>query len=385
LVITVIAGMSVLSYMPRLLLGGVVVYVGLALLYEWVIQSWSTFPKIDYAIIVSILLMIAIKDLMWGIVLGLILTTILFVINYGRVNPIQIELSGATFRSRVNRGVQHNALLQAQGDQLLIFKLHGFIFFGSANRLFEQLRQSIITRNTSTPTHFVLLDFEHVRGVDSTSMLSFGRLLQFSHANSIELVLTGLTKHIRNQLSHSGFTEQTPNVRIFDDLDRGVEWCEDEIMAGAGADEFIHLDLTQQFAILGLNASAITALIDKMQRREVNTGEHIIRQGDPPDELFLIESGQFTAQLEKAEREPIRLETMHGGCMVGELGFFLGTRRNASVVADCPSVVRVLSQADWAGIIKQDADAAQTLSSLTIYVLGRRVSHLTRAVDALLH
>ena len=69
--------------------------------------------------------------------------------------------------------------------------------------------------------------------------------------------------------------------------------------------------------------------------------------------------------------------------MVGEVGFFLGTRRSASVVADQPSVVYVLTRAEWAALGRDDPRLALQFSGLVLFLLGQRVAHLTRVVDAL--
>ncbi len=382
LILTVVVGTSLLSLVPRLLLGGLLVYIGLALLHEWVIQAWSTFPRVDYAIILSIWVIIALKGFMWGIGLGLVMTIVLFVVSYSRINIVRYELSGATYRSRVNRSLRQWELLQTQGAQLLILKLQGFIFFGTANNLFMRVRERA-RRATGSPMRFILLDFEQVTGLDSTALLSFSKMLQFMRENRIELIMTGLANRARDQLLKGGFTEQTEGLRLFADMDRGVEWCEDQIVAGGQTDGLPEDNLQDQLLAILPDTSQIAALIRSLNRREVAAGEFIIRQGDEPDDLFFVESGQLTAQLEKQGREPVRLETMQGGRMVGELGFFLGTRRNASVVADRPSVVYCLTREAWNQITKNNPEVAQTLNNLAIRLLGQRVSHLTRVVDAL--
>ena len=108
-----------------------------------------------------------------------------------------------------------------------------------------------------------------------------------------------------------------------------------------------------------------------------------MRQGDEPDQLFLLEAGQVTAQIEKPGSVPVRLETMQGGRVIGELGFFLGTRRNASVVTDRPTVVYCLTRGAWDKIQANQPDVAQTLTGVVIHLLGQRVQHLSRAVEAL--
>ena len=116
------------------------------------------------------------------------------------------------------------------------------------------------------------------------------------------------------------------------DLDRAAEWCEDQICATA-ADAERPLASYLQDIVPG---EATRRLVGYMARLTVEQGEHLIEQGAEPDDLFFIEAGQLTAHLEVADAPPLRLETMQGGRAVGELGFYLGTRRAAAVVADRP-------------------------------------------------
>ncbi len=108
-----------------------------------------------------------------------------------------------------------------------------------------------------------------------------------------------------------------------------------------------------------------------------------MRQGDESDSVFFIESGQFTAQLETPGQEPVRLQTSGAGRSLGEIGFYLGIKRTAAVVAKKPSVVYCLSRRDLARIEKTDPEAASMLHRVVVQVLGERVAHLTRVVDAL--
>lgn len=138
-------------------------------------------------------------------------------------------------------------------------------------------------------------------------------------------------------------------------------------------------------ALLGIvpERGRITALLGQMQRCELPAGDTVLRQGDAPDMLLLVESGQLTALLQRAGKEPLRLQTMRGTNLVGELGFFLGTVRSASVVADTATVVYSLSQAGLCDLRREQPALATTLDSPLIHHLSQRVLHLTKVVDAL--
>ena len=149
-------------------------------------------------------------------------------------------------------------------------------------------------------------------------------------------------------------------------------------MAESGGEQ--PLDASLQALVPG---PATTRLVGYLERREFSPGVYLIRQGDMPDVLYFIESGQVTAQLEQPGQQLLRLETMRGGRMVGELGFYLGTRRSAAVVADQPTVVYVLTQDTLARIERDDPAAAHAVHRLVVHLLGERVLHLMWAVEAL--
>ncbi|HEY6042896.1 MAG TPA: cyclic nucleotide-binding domain-containing protein, partial [Anaerolineae bacterium] len=106
-------------------------------------------------------------------------------------------------------------------------------------------------------------------------------------------------------------------------------------------------------------------------------------QDDEPDMIYFIESGQVTVQMEAPGQAPVRLETMRGGRMVGELGFYLGVRRTAAVVADVPSVVYALSVHEVAQIEKTDPEAANIFHRINIQLLSERAVHMVRMLNAL--
>ena len=97
----------------------------------------------------------------------------------------------------------------------------------------------------------------------------------------------------------------------------------------------------------------------------------------------MIESGQVTAQLENPGKPPVRLERMRGGRAVGEIGFYLGSRRTAAVVADEPTVVYILSRAELQQLEQTDPESASVLHRIFVHLLAERVTHLIRAVNAL--
>jgi len=378
LLVSTFVGPLFLGYMPLLVLGGLLAYLGLVFLYRWVYQSWFELLPVDFVVLLFITGVIVWQGFLVGVAAGLFATVAIFVVSYSRNSVIKHALTGETYASRVTRPPAERAALAAVGEQLYILQLQGYVFFGTANSLFEQVR----ARARTATTRYVVLDFRQVAGLDSTALLSFDKLRRLADTQGFTLVLTSVGDRMGRQLGRAGLPGTTGVVRFLPDLDRGVEWCEEELCATGMIERGDRATLAQHLARLVPGAPG-ARLAGYLERAVVATGAHIVRQGDEPDSLFFIESGQVTAQLESPGRAPLRLETMRGGRTVGELGFYLDTKRSAAVVADEPTVIYHLTRARLAEIERDDPEAASALHRVIIHLLGERVLHLMRAVDAL--
>ncbi|HVK31241.1 MAG TPA: SulP family inorganic anion transporter [Burkholderiaceae bacterium] len=376
LVSTALLGTAVVAAVPRMVIGGLLVYIGFELLQEWLVRARRTMPRGDFAVVVTILAVIAATNFLWGLAVGLVAATVLFVINYSRIDVVRFELGGDRVHSRVQRGARQREWLQVHGGRLLIFKLQGFVFFGTANRLVDRLRLRL-----GPEARFVLLDFEQVSGLDSTALQCFEKLRQHAATLGVELVVSALQPQVDRwwQLASAA------RPRTFVDLDHGIEWCELQLLDGAGlGDSQADVPVRDQLLALVPDAQRVDALLARMPRREIAAGEAIIHEGDRPDAIFIVESGQFTAQLARdGTGATMRLETMRAGSLIGEIGFVLDARRSASVVADQHSVVRVLDREAWRQLDDHEPLLARFLDTLLLRLVAQRTLRLTRVVDAL--
>jgi len=101
---------------------------------------------------------------------------VLFVINYSRLTITKRVSSGAYHHSNVLRTSEEMDMLEAEGEQTYILELQGLIFFGTANKLLNQIRDRI-DHPTSKAVRFVILDFRLVSGLDASAVLSFAKLV----------------------------------------------------------------------------------------------------------------------------------------------------------------------------------------------------------------
>jgi SulP family sulfate permease len=379
--LSALLGPLMLTYAPKLVLGGLLAYLGFEIALDWLVAARRRFPRLEYVIVIVIALVSAAFGFLQGMVVGLVAAVLLFIINYSRINVVRHVLTGLTYQSRVTRGSRQRALLQRHGEQIQILQLQGYLFFGTANSLLEQVRARL---NADLPAlRLLILDFQHVTGLDSTALLSFAKMKLLAQARDFGLVFTSLSCQVRQPFDQSELLASANGVQVFADLDRGMEWCETVILsANGGTNDQILLE--EQLAGWLARSEQIADLLALCERREVEAGAYLFRQGDASDDIYIVERGQVTAQLESPNQPPARLETMQGGRMIGELGFYLGAPRTAAVRADEPTIVYRLSKDQLAALEATEPAVANTLHRVAIHLLAERVTHLIRAVDALL-
>jgi SulP family sulfate permease len=379
-----LGGTPLLALAPRPILGGLLLFLGLDFLCEWVIVGWRKLSRADYAIVVLILIVIAATDFLVGVGIGLAAMLVLFVLNYSRVSVVQHALSGTEMQSNVERSPDHRRRLQELGSCIHILELRGFIFFGTANALLEQIR-SRVACSVLPPLRFVVLDFRRVTGLDSSAILSFLRCRQLAETRGVTLVLTQLTAQMARQFETGGLAAGESAVRFFADLDHGLEWCEEALLEQAEVWlEETPLTLPAQLEELCLRAAQSIRLMDFLEKVEIAEAEYLVRQGDEEGDLYLIERGKVSVYRESQDGSRLRLRTLGPGTVIGELSLYLRTGRTASVIADAPTTAYRLTPMALARMQDDEPALAAAFHELIAHILAERLVSKDRSLEALL-
>ena len=383
---TLLFGASLLSYFPKPLLGGILLFMGLSFLVEWVIDARARLPRIDYLLVLMILVAIASIGFLEGIAIGVLAAVVMFVVSYSQINAVKHALTGETYRSKVERPFAHRQTLQKRGTEIFILRLQGFIFFGTAQKLLDRIKERL--NDPACPRlSFVILDFRQVVLIDSSAVFSITRMKQLAEAQNIKMVWTNLTPAITRLLEKGGLIdEEDERFIILPTLDHGLEWCENQILALQGVTDLTgvieKIERQLKYAIPELQD--IKRLTKYLEKKEVKQGEYLMHQGDQPDEMYFIEAGLVSAQLELPDGNIMRLRSMRGGTTVGEMGMYLGNARTASVVADRLSIVYRLSKNALKEMEKKDPKVAALLHQWIASLLAERLADNNRTIEALL-
>ena len=377
---------SLISYFPRPILGGLLLYLGLSFMVEWLVDARKHLPLVDYLLLWIILVIIATIGFLQGIIAGVFIATIIFVISYSRINAINHTFDGEVFRSNVDRPRADRDILSQKGAQIYILRLQGFIFFGTVQTILEKINLRLRQKHRH-PLKYIILDFQRVTQLDSSAVFGIIRLKQFTQENHLKMVWTHTSDTIRGQLERGGINEEADESFILlPTLDQGAEWCENQILGAPGAKEPAavshHMETQLKHALPELES--VDRLMKYLERREVKQGEYLMHQGDPANDMYFIESGQISVQLESPDGEVLRLRTVHAGATVGEVGLYLKADRTASVVAAKPSTVYRLSTRALKDMHQHDPDVASHMHEWMARVLAERLTENDRIIGVLL-
>jgi NTE family protein len=113
----------------------------------------------------------------------------------------------------------------------------------------------------------------------------------------------------------------------------------------------------------------IEVLASELHERVLRGGEVLVRVGEPAEALFLVLSGRFTVHVDGSSQPVAEISQ---GELVGEIGFFAGLPRTATVLAARDSRVLELDRAGFA----RAAELHPNIRDVIIEFLARRFAEL---------
>src|SRR5205085_10472925 len=137
-------------------------------------------------------------------------------------------------RSRRSRYLAELEVLHVQGASVLVMELQGALFFGSAERLAQ-----IVDSETAEGTATLLLDLRRITEIDSTGARILGDIDAALSARGVKL---GLVLSRRTETA-ARLADIFQHDRFFPDIDRAIEWAEDDLLRRAGTAPALELSL----------------------------------------------------------------------------------------------------------------------------------------------
>lgn len=377
-------GLKYLSFVPTFVFSGFVLISGLPLLDRWLFRQFKTLPKSEVFVILCIILGVLALGIIEGFVIGALLAACLFVYNYSRLDSIKFSLNRSEFFSSIDRSFEHQQILDSASDRVQIFKLQGFLFFGSAHNALKKVRDRLDAIGGRS-IRFVVLDFAHVNSLDTSAVNSFSKLFHIAHKRSIFIIITSCDDEIRRRLFDGYKTLGLPDgtLKVFETLDDGVGWCDDDILSELGSQETDCPQSKTEFLFNLLEDQSVSDRIaDFMEVRELKKGSTLFHQGDVGDSLYFIVKGQISIILE-SDFPPIKVRTMRQGAVLGEMTLWNDANRSASAVAEHDCQLYRLSVENYIEMKEQYPQETLIFMTLIVNIMSERISRVNQSILAL--
>eukprot|EP01052_Picozoa_sp_SAG31_P011701 SAG31_NODE_668_length_12945_cov_15.915849_11_plen_491_part_00 len=398
-------------WIPIPVIGGFIAAIGMELLVEWI---WHMRHKLSKSEMHELLLLFLLMtySFIGGFALGMLLSTLAFTARMVQTPVIKTILDGTQYQGKALRDWRARTILARHGSKILTFRLQGFIFFFTA----EKLRNSLVDvlerkRRKLRPVEWLVLDFHLVDSIDATAITKIDRVLRVCKAEGILMVITGLDSAMDHTFHHSELTHHYPkNVKFMEDVDVGVEWACDQLLADPRRQfNFIKPDpRLGRFTLKSIIQGVLTyrrvgfgkfvsgEAFDSVTFREGGTrrsfkkGEVIAKQrnnlhGD--EKLYFISQGSCIKVHQSKDRRqaPKRLEKRYAGTVIGEMSFFLQQPRHDSIIADDDgeTVVFEYSRAQYEALCREQPRLGEELLKHVLLKLGDTIKRLVQEIHVL--
>ena len=366
--VALVAGADVLAVMPLGVFAAVVAYLGLDFLYKWLWVERRRMPAQDFAVLLGIVGVAAGFGFLQAVAAGMLASSVLFLVNYARLDVVRSRLNGTLRLSATERSEAASRLLTEQGAATLVYEFQGYLFFGTAHTLFDQIAAQIA--DTPGDRRVLIVDFRRVQGLDVSAVYNFGKLEQLCRTTGVRLILTNIAPAVMRTLGPSGLLDRVERLPTLDDALTSVE--EDRLRRAALSGP------QPQSTLASLIERASALLGDELFIREyVPAGAVVFNQGGPSDRLILLESGRLSAHVKGPSGDEIRVASFLAGALVGEIGFLTDTPRTATIVADEKSSIRFVARSGMDRLAELQPELAHDIYREAATQLARRLARTT--------
>ena len=284
-------------------------------------------------------------------------------------------------RSKRQRSLAEEALLNERGGQTRVYELQGDVAFAAVEACTRQILAD------AEDASIAILDLKRVTRVAVGAAALLTGLLRELAAHGRRLVLVSTQRHPRlvRRLEEELGAEQHWQLKAFSRLDPALEWAEDQILARGAADGAARgpLPLALHPICRGLSPEQIESFEKLLEPMRFAPGETIVRKGDAADRIYFLTEGEVSVVTELPFGELARLSTLSRGMTFGELAAVSRAPRSADVRADEPVACHSLPLETFERLGETHPDIKLVLLENLLANVCQTVARLTHEVATL--
>jgi SulP family sulfate permease len=270
--------------------------------------------------------------------------------------------------------------LHEAGGRVVILEIQGFVFFGTAIRLLERIRASV--RASKQNIDYIILGFANVDGLDAAAHFALRKLNTFAKAEHICLLFSGLTSNNAKALQAANVLDERQSL-CFANTAMAVEYVENLLLKPFDGDEEAISAEDALVAIVRERDKAI-ALLPYFTVHDIQAGEEVFHEGDEADSSILLVRGNLSAHIDLGGGQSVRLRKFLPGTLMGEMAFYTGRKRSASLVADTDATIGVISGESILRLNRDQPAVAAELHQMAARLMAYRIISMNAMLRTLL-
>lgn len=262
---------NVMEFLPKLLFGAVLSFIGIDIMLDWLVYSYGKMHLTEYAVLWLSFGAIVLYGIEVGMAIGVVISALTFIVSYARKPATTVVIRP----SNVIRSYSEREMLNRLRHRILELQCSGYLFFGSSqqiNHLVESRigqphrvirlahdpnlaihgapsepmaptdadpsgspQHTLLPYSTSGYVRFVILDLTNVNGVDATAARALTILSQSALHLGGTLIFAGMHPHVRRLLAAHGAVplDSTGASRFalaFDSPEEARQWVENTLL-----------------------------------------------------------------------------------------------------------------------------------------------------------
>jgi sulfate permease, SulP family len=371
------------GFVPIPIVAGLVLFLGYAFIVDALWKPFAQRAWLDLVLSAAIMIVCIKYGYLVGVLTGVACACLLFVASYARLGVVRRHLTRVQFPSRADRSGEASAHLRSAGEAVQLYWLSGYIFFGSSEGLFERIRGDIAAA-LPRRVAYVILDFSMVSGADSSAYVSLAKLRNYCNQQGTTIVYCALPGANLEALKRRGFIGGKNRHRAFADLDTGLAWCEDKLLAEGNIEVGMNLAGFPSWLQRQLGPDAKSDdLIAYFDRRHLDDSTVLHRQGEPADTIDIVAAGRLAVDVATSSGGSLRVRRTTSYTVVGEMGFFRVVPRAATVSSEGPADLFTLTRANFERMRRERPDLANAFGDFIIRIMSDRIDSANREIAAL--
>ncbi|GAB3438510.1 SLC26A/SulP transporter family protein [Insolitispirillum peregrinum] len=374
-------GPAVVGVIPRFVLGGLLLLLGVRLLWDWLVQSRRRLSFVDWLVVVGLVLLAAHFGFLVALFAGILAGCVIFTLDFSRVSVVRARFGVHEHPSSLIRPPEDMAVLAAHGHKVQVIVLRSFIFFGSAHRLYEMVKALVAEQRP----HALVFDFHQVSGIDSSAAASFSKIASVLREAECHLCISGIAPTALGVLRAARVIDQ--RVSLYEALDPSLEDLENALLAyyreGVSASRPFVDWLSDSLGPIPGDDDSGSVLLAYLERLHLPAGTYLCHGGDATSAMHFVENGRLSVLLESPGKPSVRVRAMARLSVVGEMGFFLNAPRSAGLRAEEDCVLWALTADAYHRLELDHPHLVQALMGYIIRLQAERLSFANRQILAL--